>query len=466
MAKNKFGNNRNKNDKSENGLSYDKIIAGINKVRKNSNNLNSLKSLLNNFYQEFEKLSFEDKQQELKSDKFKKISSEIKELKYQELISIIKKMEAEKKLSDNEKIIEKLDSLEEENLNPQGKNIDDILSNVEDMKAIINKDFWTILQKNIKIPENKVNLTPIISEIGKSKLELENSHETINKEIKDTQSLIKDIKFPSFPKIPTDYLKKSDFDNYKKSFKEDLNFSLDNKLKPLNDIKNSIDDLETIPANLNEIKDKIKNLDEKMDNLSNINNKIPTNIPKEEKAILELSKYMQDGITQFENIAKEYVSKISELEKLEETKNKHQKEIETIKKDSFEEGKKEGQIELIKKLAENYPTRFKDLKNSFKEFITEKFKENEILDINDKNKNDLLPFINFKGEIINGKYKVISSAILLEKSILFKANIKKYEEVKIEETPISEDEKKETKSNDNSIEDIKKAENNSNEVKE
>ena len=155
---------------------------------------------------------------------------------------------------------------------------------------------------------------------------------------------------------------------------------------------------------------------------------------------------MKDGITQFENIAKEYISKISELEKLEKLKTNHKKELENTKQESEKKGYEKGQIDLIKKIAENHPTIFKEIKNSFEDLITEKYKKEDILDINDKNKNDILSFVEFDGEILNGKYKVVSSAILLNNDILFKAQI----ELLNDEKEKSEEELKNTSNVNNS----------------
>ena len=211
-------------------------------------------------------------------------------------------------------------------------------------------------------------------------------------------------------------------------------------------IKESAENLEILPAKINELDKKIDSLYEKIENLPNINNQKSTKIPKKEKSVIELSQYMKDGITQFENIAKEYISKISELEKLEKLKTNHKKELENTKQESEKKGYEKGQIDLIKKIAENHPTIFKEIKNSFEDLITEKYKKEDVLDINDKNKNDILSFVEFDGEIVNGKYKVVSSAILLKNDILFKAQI----ELLNDEKEKSEEELKNTSDIDNS----------------
>jgi len=142
---------------------------------------------------------------------------------------------------------------------------------------------------------------------------------------------------------------------------------------------------------------------------------------------------MTDGIAQFENIAKEYISKIKDLENLENLKNKHQKELENIKQKSLEEGKRDGKIELI------FPTEFKSIKSVFEDFIEEKFQKYEELKITNDNQNKLMSYIEEKIEA-NETYKVIQPALLLNNKILFKANVEQEEKLnEIAETNKDED---------------------------
>jgi len=55
--------------------------------------------------------------------------------------------------------------------------------------------------------------------------------------------------------------------------------------------------------------------------------------------------------------------------------------------------------------------------------LKEKFEKDKVLEIDDNNINEMLPFIEEKIE--NGKYKVISPALLVDKETLFKANVEK-----------------------------------------
>jgi hypothetical protein len=132
---------------------------------------------------------------------------------------------------------------------------------------------------------------------------------------------------------------------------------------------------------------------------------------------------MTDGVAQFENIAKEYIFKIGELKKLDKIKETHQIELEKVKENEFKSGKEAGKIELIKNLAENFPTEFKAIQSTFEDLLEEKFEKDKTLEIDDKNINEMLLFI--ENKIENGNYKVISPALLVDKEILFKASVEK-----------------------------------------
>ena len=426
----KLKNNINKENSmgeyqgNKSSLEYTKVQQAFNKVKGNKKpNYDSLKSLLTNFSKDFDKLNSDEKQEELKSEKFEKLSKDIKSLRDNQLIKIIDSMANQRELSDNEKILKqieilasKLDTIEKENLKVQGSNIDDICYSTENIAKIINESFWNKLKQSISIP--KLDLSAITQKIDSIKNELKQNKNNIDNSNQTLAKKIDNIKFPSFPtpqKIPNDYLKKDDFE-----------FTINDKLKNLKEIKESSENLETVPAKVNSIEKKIDELYEVLENLPSSNtSQTPKHIPKEEKSVIELAKYMTDGVAQFENIAKEYISKISELEKLDKMKEEHQKTLEKVKKDVFEKGKESGKIELIKNLAENFPTEFKAIQSTFEDLLEEEFEKDEILEINDSNKNERLLVIEEK--IDNGKYKVVSPAILIDNNILFKANVEKAE---------------------------------------
>ena len=411
------------NNKSD--LNYKKVQEAVNKAKRNNNNNNidSVKANLNNFTKEFESLSNDQKQVELKNEKFQKLSDDIKSLNNNEIKKIIVSMEDKRELSDYEKISKeieilstKLSDISKENLQSQ-EDIAEIVQSKKEIAKISNildDSFWDKLKQSIDIP--KLDLSSITQKIESLKKDLQNNKNDINNSNQALSKKIDNITFPAFPtppKIPNDYLKKEDFE-----------FIIKDKLQDLKGIKESSEDLESVPAKINGIEKELKNLSEKMDNLPSSNSsQTPKHIPKEEKSVIELAKYMTDGVAQFENIAKEYVSKIGELEKLDKIKDKHQNELEKVRKEEFEKGKKSGKVELIKKLAKEFPTNFKTIALTFKDLIEERFKKDDILNINDDNLNEMLSFIEDKIE--NGKYKVVSPALLVDNETLFKANVEK-----------------------------------------
>ena len=402
-------------DKSK--LDYKKVNDAINKIKNNSkqkNNFDSVKSNLNNFTKSFNDLKIEEKQEELKSEKFRSLFNDIDSLKDNSLKKIIDSMENQRELSEYENLSKqievltnKLDAIGEKDLKNQNYDMNDIGSSTDAISEVINKNFWDTLKKSIQIP--KVDLSSITQKIDSIKNDINNSNQALSKKIDN----IKIPSIPSFPKIPNDYLKKDDFE-----------FIIKDKLQDLKGIKESSEDLESVPAKVNSIEKELKVLSEKMDNLPSSNaSQAPKHIPKEEKSVIELAKYMTDGVAQFENIAKEYISKIEELKKLDKIKDKHQNELEKVQKEEFNNGKEAGKIELIKNLAEKFPTEFKVIQSTFEDLLEEKFEKDKTLEIDDKNINKMLSFI--ENKIENGKYKVISPALLVDKEILFKANVEK-----------------------------------------
>ena len=210
----------------------------------------------------------------------------------------------------------------------------------------------------------------------------------------------------------------------------DFEFKFDQNLNDLSSLKESIEDLETIPAKIQDTQKKIDEVLEKINSLSTPEtNETPTNIPKEEKAVIDLAKYMKDGIAQFENIAKEYVSKISDLENLENLKSKHIEELNKARQEGFEQGKKEGEINFIKNLVENSPSLAENLTS---EYLSNKFQKDEIIDVTNENKNELGIYLD--GEIETAKYKILTPAILLDNKVLVRAKIEKLSEEKLSES--------------------------------
>ena len=305
-----------------------------------------------------------------------------------------------------EKVIENSDIFKE--LQIQNQLVDSIKEDVEEQSKLIQDATYDIsdIKSTLK---NKLHIddTNLIKRIDNSK----NYSSKMAREFKEEiiQSIEKH-KASSPQKNPQDYLKKDDFE-----------FSLNQKFEELKESKDSIDALDVLPKKVTDIDTKIDDLSQKIDNLSlNKNRDIQGNIPKEEKSISDLAGFMRDGITQFENISKEYISKESELKNLEILKSSHQKSLKDIEVKSFEEGKKEGEVAFIRNFIENNPSLIKDIKSNF---LTQKFELEEVVTINNENKNELS--IYFNGTIEIGEYKVISIATLLDGAILIRAEIEK-----------------------------------------
>lgn len=215
--------------------------------------------------------------------------------------------------------------------------------------------------------------------------------------------------------LPKDYLKKEDF-----------SFEINQKLQGFEELKEMSENLETIPAKFNNLDSRINEIGNKIDEISkSSNNTIPSNIPKEEKAILELSRYMQDGIKQFEDISKLYVTKQHELQNLDNIKDEQVKLIDDARKVGRENGAKSERIKLAKDILSNFPSDFNNIKSLFEDVSTFKLIEGDEIDVNNDNKNDLMPFID--GEVSIGKCKITKSAILIGGKVVQKAEIKKIE---------------------------------------
>jgi DNA repair exonuclease SbcCD ATPase subunit len=297
-----------------------------------------------------------------------------------------------------------LKRVEKEDLKMQGQNIDEALTKLEDFP---NDSFWKKLKDSIpspKFPFYKSDLTNVENGIRGKLADLEN---LLNNKFKGV---------PKPPKIPDDYAKK-----------DDLKFEFEQTNRKLKSITEATENLETLPA-------KISKLEEK---LSELQNSSPTSseqigkVPKEERAIADLSQFMRDGLAQLENISKEYVSKRADLEKLEKLKSKHSKELQETEKESFQKGVESGKIETIKKIFEKFPTDFENISPLFSKYLETKFEVDEVLQIINENKNEIAPFID--GEFGIGEYIVKKSATILNGEVLSKAKIEKKPEEKPEE---------------------------------
>ena len=96
---------------------------------------------------------------------------------------------------------------------------------------------------------------------------------------------------------------------------------------------------------------------------------------------------------------------------------------------SFDAGKKAGVIAFIKNFLEKTPSLVEEIQS---EFLTKKYLVDEIVTINNENKNELS--IYFNGAIEIGEYRVISCATLLDGRVIIKAELEKIEIIEKVET--------------------------------
>lgn len=286
----------------------------------------------------------------------------------------------------------------------------------EKLKYTIPKIDFSIIKDEIN-RNFRNNSTEFNKNLDSTKNDLINN---LRKDIEKVDDRISKIKIPT---IPTDYLKKDDF-NYKLSGRFDaLN-------KDMGNLKESTELLETIPANIKGLDSKLTDLIDRLTNFSanSRSQAIPTNIPKEETVVRELAQYMRDSIDEFENIARYYVSKLPDLEKNDKINADFEKEKNRAVRDSENQAKQQEKKRIAKEIFNKYPTAFNEIRSLFHDFISEKYEVGEVLEINNCNKNDFSHYIEIQGGISLGKYKITKVALLLDDEILSPACAEKEQE--------------------------------------
>ncbi|MCD9529476.1 hypothetical protein [Photobacterium carnosum] len=334
----------------------------------------------------------------------------------------------------NIKNIEPLSSLD---------NIGDVKSNISPNNNDAEYNEVSILLKKINVVSNQIGkfgeisneyLHDVKKEIKSQCTTLSNSVKGIgsnldeNKQlfISGTQSVKVEIDKVS-KLIPRDVLKKSDF-----------SFELDNKFRELDSLKEVAEELEALPAYNKFIKTQLSDINEKLENISvqSASNQESVKVPDEIQAVEDLAKYMRDGVDQFENMSRLYVSKISEFEKVEQIKGQHQAELLKAEKESADQGRLEAKLSLAKEIAETFPSEFKAIKSIFKSVITERYIIGEIINVTNENKNKMMPYFSMELELV--EYEIISPALLIGDDIVFKAEIKKVPQLVNETTSVDE----------------------------
>ncbi|MDQ7073999.1 MAG: hypothetical protein Q9O24_02340 [Gammaproteobacteria bacterium] len=419
MSKNNKADNEKELDMSECknslNLDYEGVQKAFNKIKSKSNkDFSGLEDALSELEGKFNNLAENKKQEELNGVKFTQLSKDLGDLKSKNndlgragVMKIMHRMEEQRILSEHEQLLKEIECIkytltELAEDGGKAKYQENFLRKISNFMSEIDKKI-----KGIDYFASSKDVHEIYNKIKGFERDSDASSKRLANKING-------IKIPEPQKIPNDYLKKDDFE-----------LTINEKLKDIKDIKESSESLDVVPAKLNRIDDDLKKLSEKMDNLPSSNGfQSQKNIPKEEKSIVDLAKYMTDGIAQFENIAKVYLSKVDELEKVDKRKNEHEEALKREKEAGLKVGEDKGKIDLIKKIYDDFPKKFEEIKSSFDDQLKERFEKGEVLDINGENINEYRALIN--DSIEGGKYKVISPAIVfLGGDVLLKANVVK-----------------------------------------
>jgi len=213
--------------------------------------------------------------------------------------------------------------------------------------------------------------------------------------------------------IPKDILKKEDF-----------SFELGQQFKKLDSLKDVSEDLESLPANYKSIKSELANINDKLDNVSTSSvKKSSVKVPKHEKAVADLATYMRDGVDQLENMSRLYVETIADIESVKIEKAQHTEQLSKFKDEGIKEGIQKGEGLLAKKIAEQFPTEFEEIKSIFSSVISFEYAVGQVVEVTNDNKNGLMPY--FSTELELGEYKVISSDTLIAGDIVIKAKVEK-----------------------------------------
>ncbi|PTB33611.1 hypothetical protein, partial [Photobacterium phosphoreum] len=314
--------------------------------------------------------------------------------------------------------------------------LDVLMKDLVSKLDVMGKDVLDLTSKSShelsnKIDENKSRLDLLMKSLesnsdltSKSRCELFNKITGVDSSVK---SEIKDELYKVSKLIPKDVLKKDDF-----------TFELNNKFRELDSLKEVVEDLESLPASNKHIKAQLTNINDKLDNISvqSASKQESVKVPDEIQAVEDLAKYMRDGVEQFENMSRLYVSKISEFEKVEQIKEQHQDELLKVEKESADQGKLEAKLSLAKEIAETFPSEFKAIKSIFKSVITERYIIGEIINVTNENKNEMMPYFSMELELV--EYEIISPALLIGDDIVFKAEIKKVSQLVNETTSVDE----------------------------
>ena len=199
------------------------------------------------------------------------------------------------------------------------------------------------------------------------------------------------------------------------NLQDDLSYKIK---KQYEDRKDIYEELETLPVTL-------KNLSTKVDSIqipSSTGSSVKLEIPKDEQAVVDLTRFMKDGLDQFENIARYYITKQSEFDKSDKLNKSNQDALIESKKVGIKEGKELERINVATEIFNKFPEKFDDVKSVFEDIVTEEYKAGDEIEITQEDRQKLEIKISGIKEV--GKITIELPAVLIGGEIVKKATIK------------------------------------------
>ena len=235
-----------------------------------------------------------------------------------------------------------------------------------------------------------------------------NKHEQdINDSLKSLSTKIEALTTSTTSNEIKDIKKKID------SLKLDLSYEIKQQFDKRKDTDEVID---TLPAKFLDLSKKIDSIESSSHSKKNLE------IPKDEQAVVDLTKFMKDGLEQLENIGRYYISKQSEFEKFENQNQNHQDALIKAKKEGFEDGEKSKKIKLAKIIYDKYPNKFKDIKDVFTDILIEEYEIDQEIEITKDNRQEFE--LKIAGITKESIVIIQSPAILIAGEVVEKATIK------------------------------------------
>ncbi|RLA73605.1 MAG: hypothetical protein DRG78_22255 [Epsilonproteobacteria bacterium] len=199
------------------------------------------------------------------------------------------------------------------------------------------------------------------------------------------------------------------------SLKADLSFEIKQQFDKR---KETYDEIDMLPAKLDGLSKQVDSI-----NISSTSSTSTSlEMPKDEQAIIDLTKYMKEGLNQFENIAKYYITKQSEFDKLDKINQGNQDAFTKSEEVGYKAGEVSEKIRLATEIFSKFPEKFNDIKSVFEDIIIEEYEVNQEIDITHDNRQECE--IKIKGIKTESKITIKSPAILIGGKIVEQATIK------------------------------------------